>query len=856
LRLLNKENISFFFIVITLFLVTILGYYTYNMYEDYQKIESKIQNQQNFNLLNNLLKEIEKESLLSAILLSKNSQHNLKEVRIQRKNIDTFIKKNAYLLENRELSLITKELNSVRKTIDKASFYYLTVLSDSYHKKIIQEIISYMDNLAFSENKINELKLIQLRSNLNLEDSFLAFILLKSKKMERQDLLFWESILSKRVLPDFISSNNILDWDTFSKIGFNEHVQLFLDSKTGDYSLSFKRWAHLAQEKREKIKEVEDILIYRDSVILDKALLLKESEMNKYIIISLLLLILLGFILSIIYILSKVKSDRVFLKNTLKEIKIDLDSKKKKALEKIVNSNNTIEIYKFLADEIKEPSRAKDLFLANMSHEIRTPLNGIIGFTKELQETNLTDEQEEMVLIIEDSSNNLIHIVNDVLDFSKIKAGKVELEIIPFNPIKKFESTIDSHIAKAREKSVELKVLIDPSIPSQLLGDPTKLSQILTNLVSNAIKFTPDNGSVEISIIELSNSKSESLLKFQVNDSGIGISSEEKKRIFDAFSQADVSTNRKYGGTGLGLSISSQFIAYMGGDLQIKSKVGEGSSFFFSLKFKKVTIISEEIKKDLSSFKIGYIPPKNSQGIDEKYLKTYIEYQNAKFKTYSFDKILTLNEKELPHLLFIDYKCFSNQEDLKKILNLPLQVVLIMAENKESELKEIREQIEHVLHKPVNLSRTIKALQILHRRSQKRDQKKNTDTRSQFKGVKALVAEDNIINQKLMKSILNRLSIEVIIVSQGKEALAFLETETCDIIFMDIQMPIMGGVEATEKILRREKEQKRKHIPIIALTANALEGDREKYLALNMDGYLPKPMSFDKLKEILTQFTT
>jgi len=394
------------------------------MYKDYQKIESKIQNQQNFNLLNNLLKEIEKESLLSAILLSKNSQHNLKEVKRQRQNIDSFIKKNSYILETKELSLITKELKSVRETIDKASFYYLTVLSDSYHKKIIQEIISYMDTLASSENKINELKLIQLRSNLNLEDSFLAFILLKSKKMERQDLLFWESILSKRVLPDFISSNNILDWDTFSKIGFNEHVQLFLDSKTGEYSLSFKRWSYLAKEKREKIKEVEDILIYRDSVILDKALLLKESEMNKYIIISLLLLLLLGFILSIIYILSKVKSDRVFLKNTLKEIKIDLDSKKKKALEKIVNSNNTIEIYKFLADEIKEPSRAKDLFLANMSHEIRTPLNGIIGFTKELQETNLTNEQAEMVLIIEDSSNNLIHIVNDVLDFSKLKQVK------------------------------------------------------------------------------------------------------------------------------------------------------------------------------------------------------------------------------------------------------------------------------------------------------------------------------------------------------------------------------------------------------------------------------------------------
>ena len=854
MRLLNKENISFFFIVITLCIVTMLSYYTYDMYKDYQKIESKIENQQNFNLLNNLLKEIEKESFLSAIFLSKNTQHSLQNIKRQRTQTDSFIKENPYLLKNQELSLITKELKSVRKTIDRTSFYYLSLLSDSYHKEIIQKIISYMDSLATSENKINELKLIQLRANLNLEDCFLAFILLQSKKMEQADLLFWESILSKRVLPEFISSNNILNWEIFSQIGFNEHVQLFLDSKTGEYSLSFKRWLYLAKDKREKIKEVEDTLIYQDRVVLDKALLLKEREMNKYIIISLLLLLLLGFILSIIYILSKVKSDKVFLKNTLKEIEIDLDSKKKRELEKILKSNDTIEIYKFLANEIKEPSRAKDLFLANMSHEIRTPLNGIIGFTKELKETNLTDEQEEMLLIIEESSNNLIHIVNDILDFSKIKAGKVELEIISFNPIKKFESAIDSYVAKAKEKSVELKVLIDPSIPDQLLGDPTKISQILTNLISNAIKFTPDEGSVEISIIQLTNNQDNSLIKFQVKDSGIGINSEEKKRIFDAFSQADVSTNRQYGGTGLGLSISSQFIEYMGGELQIKSKVGEGSSFYFSLKLQKPEIVKNKIKKDLSHFKIGYIPPKDSRGIDEKYLKTYIEYYNAKFKTYNATKIVKLTEKELPHLLFIDYKCFSKKEDLERILNLPLDVVLIMAEHKENELEDVREKIGQILHKPVNLSRTIKALKILNQI--KKHPKKNKITLSQFNGVKALVAEDNIINQKLMKSILNRLGIEVEVADNGKEALEFLKIEKYDIIFMDIQMPIMGGVEATERILLFEKEQHKKHTPIIALTANALDGDKEKYLALNMDGYLSKPMSMDKLKEVLTHFTT
>jgi signal transduction histidine kinase/CheY-like chemotaxis protein len=844
-----------------LIIVTILSYYTYHTYKEYQKVESKIEKQLSFNHLNILLKEIEKESILSTIYLSKNSEHSLYKLNKQGIETDLALKVNKFILEEKNLSIITQKLQKLREKTKRSHLENLIFLSSSYHEKIIQPIISYMENIASSDNKINELKLIRLRANLNLENSFLASMLLQEKEMNSQDLLFWESILSKRILPHFIASNEasipninkILDWNTFSKIGFDEHVQIFLDSKTGEYSLSFNRWLQIADEKSKKIEETEEILVYRDKIILDKALLLKEREINKYIIILLLVLLLLGFILALISILSKTNRDSVFLKNTLKEIEIDLDEKKKREVDAIIQRNDTIEIYKFLANEIKEPSRAKDLFLANMSHEIRTPLNGIIGFTKELQETSLTQEQEEMLLIIQESSNNLIHIVNDVLDFSKIKAGKVEIESIPFDPIIKFESAIDTYVAKAREKSVDLKIHIDPNIPTELVGDPTKISQILTNLISNAIKFTPSNGLVEISIIQHSNYESDVLLKFQIKDSGIGISSEEKKRIFDAFSQADVSTNRKYGGTGLGLSISKEFIQHMGGKLKIKSKVNEGASFYFSLKLKKTNSTTKRKKRDLTSFNIGYIPPKKIQGVDELSLRTYIEYQNANFKTYTPESILSLNEKELPHLLFIDYKCFEQKGELEKFLNLPFKLVLIVADNREEELEMIKDKIEHILHKPVNLTRTIKALKILEKVNRKhRIPTKNATT--PFDGLKALVAEDNIINQKLMKSILNRLGVEVFIVNHGEEAVNFrATTKECDIIFMDIQMPVMGGIEATQKILELEKEQHKRHVPIIALTANALEGDKEKYLAHKMDDYLSKPMKIDELKRILTE---
>ena len=457
-----------------------------------------------------------------------------------------------------------------------------------------------------------------------------------------------------------------------------------------------------------------------------------------------------------------------------------------------------------------------------------------------------------MLSIIEESSNQLIHIVNDILDFSKIKAGRVELEAIPFDPIVTFESSVDTFIAKAREKNVELKVNIDPNIPKGLIGDPTKLSQILSNLISNAIKFTEADGLVIVSILKVIENDENALLKFKVKDSGIGVSKEERKKIFEAFSQADVSTNRKYGGTGLGLSISSQFIQYMGGELEIESEVGEGTTFFFSLTFEKTSSSTRYNRLNYSSYSVGYVPPIIPQCVD-RYLKNYVEFYGSKFKTYNRYEILNLEKNELPDLLFMDYKCFKSQKQLEVFLDLPLKTVLIVADNREDELVKVRDKIDYLLHKPVNFTRTLKALDILV------CQKQDSDVKQEFKTIrfinrKALIAEDNKINQKLMRNILERFGFDVTIVENGKEAIESRKESSFDIIFMDIQMPIMGGVEATKEILSLEQAEEREHVPVIALTANALEGDREKYLGLGMDGYLSKPISMKSLEEILVTY--
>ncbi|HHD82267.1 MAG TPA: response regulator, partial [Campylobacterales bacterium] len=485
---------------------------------------------------------------------------------------------------------------------------------------------------------------------------------------------------------------------------------------------------------------------------------------------------------------------------------------------------------------------------------IRTPLNGIIGFTKELKETKLSEEQVEIVDIIEESSENLIHIVNGILDFSKIKAGKIELEDISFNPIEKFEVSIDTYVAKAREKEIELKVCIDPHIPLLVYGDPTKISQVLNNLISNAIKFTPNKGTVEIEISQKSLNQAEQnvALYFSVKDSGIGVTEEEKKKIFDAFSQADPSTNREYGGTGLGLSIASQFVKKMGGKLDIKSQVAQGSTFFFTLNLKLPKVSKSHQKKDLTRYTVGYIPPLDNRNVD-KNLKTYTEYQGATFLTYTQKTLLNLRDEEFPDLLFIDYKCFEEEGELDYFLDLPIKLVLIAADNREKELRDIRHKIDKILHRPVNFTRTLKALEILTQSQNKSSSKYKKGIKT-FKNAHVLVAEDNLINQKLMKSILDRFGMKVTLVSNGKEALSARENNEYDIIFMDIQMPLMGGVEATQKILAFEEERQRRHIPIVALTANALEGDKEKYIASGMDAYLPKPMDIHNLEKVLTNY--
>jgi signal transduction histidine kinase/CheY-like chemotaxis protein len=617
----------------------------------------------------------------------------------------------------------------------------------------------------------------------------------------------------------------------------------------GEYKISTAQWIKSADYRLDRLGEAKKAIdtYLRESTTTNLSNLKKQTII--YAVGALILFIIALALIVFFYHLSK---ESEILESALKNIEIDLNPQRRRELLSAVERRDMAAIYRILAETIREANQAKDLFLANMSHEIRTPLNGIVGFTQLLKSTELTPDQAEFISVIESSSDNLLAIVNDILDLSKINADKIELESIPFQAISKFEDAVESYGAKAAQKNIEFGVFVDPSLPKTLVGDPTKISQVIVNLISNAIKFTSQHGNVDVIIEKVKESPIDATVYFAVKDTGIGISDEQKGKIFEAFAQADAGTSRKYGGTGLGLAISSKLVELMGGKLDIESEPGKGSTFFFTLTLPKGDDQEKELP-DLSDLKTALILPDVDMQMRQcdKNLETYVEYLGADFKILS-DEDLFGNSAELPNIIFLDYNFIDGPQGLEKYLKLDTSVILITTGESKEELEKVRDRLLKIIYKPVNFSKTMRALESY--REPKKVEKVRKKSEKQFDKMKILVAEDNPINQKLIRTTLEKFGIDVTLASNGQEAFELRKQNDYDLIFMDIQMPVMNGLEATNEILHYEEVNHISHIPIIALTANALTGDREKYMEAGMDNYISKPINIAELKNLIASY--
>ncbi|SFR56071.1 ATP-binding protein [Thiomicrospira sp. ALE5] len=514
-------------------------------------------------------------------------------------------------------------------------------------------------------------------------------------------------------------------------------------------------------------------------------------------------------------------------------------SERRKAQEAIENAR----------DQALESARLKSEFLANMSHEIRTPMNGVIGMTGLLLSTPLTPEQKELTLTVKDSSESLLSIINDILDFSKIEAGKLEVSFESVKIVHLLDSVIDMVGASAQQKNLDIGYFVAPSIPETIQTDPVRLRQVLINLLGNAVKFTSD-GYVFLNVTYTV----EDSIRFEIVDTGVGISEAGQNKLFGAFSQVDSSSTRNFGGTGLGLAISRQLVELMGGTIGVTSVVGQGSTFYFSIPHRAEG--SQPCLRPMKETKnLAWVRTNNA--LAERY-RALFEKLNIQVRFYD---LMSLNEANVAN----DTVIWIDLDDLLKVYDRPLsllndiaveysQVTLMVTHKQASNWRKPLSKTNIKMRiKPIKFEQLTHWLTSFSNGASIAESKATRPIMSEIAGkAKILLVEDNLINQKLAIALLKELGLTATLAVNGQDALDKLAEESFNLVLMDCQMPVKDGFEATKDL--RASTSVNAKTPVIAMTANAMQGDEERCYAAGMDDYISKPVNPDVLAEKLIKW--